>query len=393
MRIIIDAGANNDIVHVDSSVMVNGLVLGNTGDDQLHAAGAAFWDLDGGAGADSFFGDLRSGVQTVDYSSRTRPVYVNLNDAAGDGEAGENDSIDPTIANFAFGSGNDYFHDCNDRARSPNSGENRVRGGGGDDVLIGTVGLDNLYGDDGNDVLVAGSELDFLYGGAGFDYLIGETGIAGAGEYLDGGDDPDIIYGGPDGDTITAGAGDDYVFGAAGNDQLIGGEGNDVLDGAAGDDTFVGGPGWDTADYSWRTENLRVTIGRSGNGAAGENDNLQSDIEVVSGGSGNDMLAVAFDVSGDFDLYGNGGNDTLFGGGGNDALDGGAGSDLLYGKAGRDWLVGGAGQDYLDGGADNDGFAARDGEADWLVGGEGADDRALVDAIDAVGGIETVYRS
>jgi polar amino acid transport system substrate-binding protein len=78
-------------------------------------------------------------------------------------------------------------------------------------------------------------------------------------------------------------------------------------------------------------------------------------------------------------ICGRRGNDTIRGLGGNDTLDGGAGADTIVGGAGRDLMVGGAG---------NDAFFAADKTRDRLSGGPGRRDRATVDAIDRVLGVE-----
>lgn len=389
--ITIDAAGGRDTVTVESSVTVNGLILGGIGNDELRAMGSARWTMDGGPGADRMYGDRTTGAQTVDYSSRTGRVYVNLNYDNGDGEAGENDHVDPSIQYVALGNGDDYFHDCNDASRCPNRGENGVNGNAGSDVLIGTVGFDQLNGDDGNDVIAGGVGVNNrLEGGPGWDTIYGE---GTNGNQINGGDDPDLIFGSPGVDIIIAGTGNDSVYAGDGNDTVVGEDGDDVLDGGFGNDNIVGGPGRDIADYGSRTTDLHLVIGlANASGAAGETDSINADVEIVFGGSGNDRMWIDSSAVGDFDVYGFAGSDTMYGGNGNDLLDGGNGMDFLYGRAGRDYLVGGADQDYLDGGADNDGIDSRgDGAADWVVGGSGDDDRAFADSIDSVGGVERVW--
>src|SRR2546423_6866002 len=81
------------------------------------------------------------------------------------------------------------------------------------------------------------------------------------------------------------------LLGGAGNDSLTGGGGNDVLDGGSGADTMKGGGGNDTADYTSRSAPLTVGLGTiADDGEAGENDNVNIDIETVLGGSGSDSL-------------------------------------------------------------------------------------------------------
>ena len=142
------------------------------------------------------------------------------------------------------------------------------------------------------------------------------------------------------------------LVGGNGNDTLTGGPGDDVLIGEAGADTLTGRDGRDTADYSARTAPVTVSLdGTAGDGEAGENDNVASDVEIIAGGSGNDALA---GNDADNALLGNGGDDMLGGGGGNDQLDGGGGNDTLAGGAGSDTLTGGDGTDtasYAESGA------------------------------------------
>jgi Ca2+-binding RTX toxin-like protein len=92
-----------------------------------------------------------------------------------------------------------------------------VNAGGGDDaVIVGAevpVGV-TLRGGPGNDELVGGAGPDKLIGGSGNDRLIGRGGA-------------------------------DFLYGGSGEDTLIGGPGNDVLRGGPGQDTLIGGPGND----------------------------------------------------------------------------------------------------------------------------------------------------
>jgi len=93
-------------------------------------------------------------------------------------------------------------------------------------------------------------------------------------------------------------------------------------------------------------------------GAAGEGDNIASDIESV--------------------------NDEFFGtNAGDDTLVGSAGPNLLDGGPGNDTVDGGAGNDQLKGGSGNDTIRARDGYADVVSCGPGTD-TAVVDQLDTV---------
>lgn len=141
----------------------------------------------------------------------------------------------------------------------------------------------------------------------------------------------------------TAGA----VFGAA--VTVYGGPGDDTFDQGSASTTgevIWGGPGTDTVTYASRTNAVTVTIGAGANdGESGENDNINDDVEVVTGGAGNDSLTASALAA---TLNGGPGNDTLIGGAGNDTLNGGAGNDTLRGKGGNDVMNGDDGDDTFD---------------------------------------------
>jgi len=133
-----------------------------------------------------------------------------------------------------------------------------------------------------------------------------------------------------DGDTYTSieylegSVFDDILAGDAGINTLAGLAGNDVLEGRGGVDIIDGGDGSDTASYSSDTAGVTVSLLTNlGSGGDAAGDQL-TNIENLSGGSGNDTLT---GDSGDNILTGNAGNDTLTGGAGADSLVGGTGTD------------------------------------------------------------------
>lgn len=80
-----------------------------------------------------------------------------------------------------------------------------LKGGQGDDVLIGGLSGDDLYGFDGNDTLVGEGGDDYLLGGAGNDDLFGNGGA----DTLSGAGGNDRLFGGDDSDLVNGGAGND----------------------------------------------------------------------------------------------------------------------------------------------------------------------------------------
>jgi len=210
------------------------------------------------------------------------------------------------------------------------SGDDTLTGTEGDDVIVGVGGNDTIDGLGGNDRICGGADNDVIDAGAGSDYVYGEDGV----------------------DTLTGGTENDTLVGGDGDDALSGGDGEDRLIGSAGADVLGGGGGSDIADYLFHTAAVTLTIGDGPNdGAAGEGDDIQADVERLRGGSAADTLT---GDAGANVLIGHGGDDTLTGGSGMDTLQGGDGADTLQGGDANDILQGGGGADLLQGDADSD---------------------------------------
>jgi Ca2+-binding RTX toxin-like protein len=292
-------------------------------------------------------------------------------------------------------------------------------GGGTNDNDMNTgcpdpVATATINGGSGDDTLRGGS--------AGTTVTLNGNGGA---DTLNGMDGPTIIHGGDGNDGVFGGAGNDQVFGEGGDDRVRGHEGNDLEDGGPGNDDIgfspgvnhdsdpgadvtVGGPGTDKLRLSGHNGGMAISLdGQANDGTPGEGDNVGSDIEEISGTTGNDTFIGsegADDFSGDQgedDIHGGGGNDTLFGGGGDDKVYGDAGNDKVQGASGADRVDGGPGSDQLYGDIgscsvyfcsfDADQLFARDGERDSVDCGDGAD-TAHVDQLDVVAFCASVDR-
>lgn len=265
----------------------------------------------------------------------------------------------------------------------------------GDDTLRGPTNSTNSSGGPGTDRLesaTAASGLSTLNGGTGPDTFVGGPGadsvtyadktaavtvtLDGAandgelGEMDNVGTEIDNVFGGTGNDTLTGSAAGNFLNGLAGNDTLSGGDGDDTFVGGVGADVFNGGAGIDAVFLlafgpgpTFTALDLTVTLdGVANDGASGEGDNVQPDVEDVTTEAGNDSIT------------GNDGFNILDGSTGNDTIDGGAGNDVLFGGAGNDTL------------------RARDGYADRVECGTGTDS-AVVDTLDTLGGCETVDRA
>jgi Ca2+-binding RTX toxin-like protein len=273
-----------------------------------------------------------------------------------------------------------------------------VKGLGGDDTLsavalpAGVVNNLTLDGGTGDDVLLGSQGVDLLLGGDGDDFIDGNRGadraLLGAGDDVfqwDPGDGSDTVEGGDGHDTMLFnGANDENVDISANGSRVrfFRNPGNITMD--------LGGV--EEIDFNANGGADAVTVNDlSGTDVTQVNLNLASNVGVsqpatvvVNGTAGDDSLAITDDADG-IDVVGlaaqihiagaQAANDRLTvrtlagddavdasamtagaiqltedGGDGVDILIGGDGDDTLLGGAGDDLLLGGPGQDVLDGG-------------------------------------------
>jgi len=262
-----------------------------------------------------------------------------------------------------------------DVVRIVDSGADINNDGDQDITLSGTQTAVTYLGGAGNDTLdaTAATKKLTLKGGVGNDHVIGGAGA-------------DLLFGDDGTDTLEGRDGVDQMTGGNGNDTMLGGNGNDsFVEGtiASGADVMDGGAGIDKVTYAARTQPVSITLddGIANEGEAGEGDRFVS-IENLTGGTGADTLVGDAGVN---VINGGAGNDTLFGRAGNDTLFGDPGDDLVDGEAGADKLHGGTGNDTLFGDAGSiDSFFGEDGD-DTIVGN--TDGR--IETVDCGTGIDT----
>lgn len=240
--------------------------------------------------------------------------------------------------------------------------ETWVRGGTGNDLLVGNRSANDLEGQEDD---------DHIFGGAGDDTIIGVLGS----DFIDGGDGIDSLnlYSG-----TFYGALDVYTLNLSGSDFSK----SDLMDrieqetGSSGALWLAHVPSAVTAQ-SYRTPNgdtgtivsVEQGIGTSSievmiAGNAGPNEE-----SYLFGNSGNDVL-IATDGNNAF--AGSDGDDLLLGAANRDILRGGREDDVLIGFGGDDQLFGDEGEDTLYGG-DNDDILSGGADIDTLFGGSGND--------------------
>ncbi len=281
--------------------------------------------FNGGAGADVFTGDVAGWANTAILPTGWGP-------AAGIA----------TVVGAAF------------------TGSLTANGGPGDDKLAGGAGTNSLLGGAGNDVFLQGSTFraEVMNGGDGIDTVdysvrtlpvavsvgvnaavqtIAVTGASSGTGYVVG--DVLSIAGGKLGAatvtvaTVTAGVLNTVTLTTFGSGYATGvGVASTAVTGVGTGATFA----------------ISAVKADDGDIASAEGDAVGANVEVVKGGSGNDVLNAYAVTTTDVVLLGNAGNDILTGGSGNDDLCGGAGDDTFMSNLGNDNLVGGAGTDTAD---------------------------------------------
>ena len=215
------------------------------------------------------------------------------------------------------------------------------------DLILLDGGDNRADGDAGNDMIVAGPDgVQFLRGGEGNDILIGLSGL----------DDTVEEFG-------------DYHF-TLSNTQLVSDDGNgtvytDLLFGMEAADLHAMGTGDHTIDAFAFSGDTSLTVDDGTNTIYGSDSDQHTD--SIYGGLGADTIEAN---AGDDDIFGNDGDDIISGGAGDDDIYGDDGNDILSGNSGVDHIEGGDGNDTLSGGSNNDELFGGDGTDTLLASGD-----------------------
>jgi Ca2+-binding RTX toxin-like protein len=191
-----------------------------------------------------------------------------------------------------------------------------------DDILQGTVGIDNISTLEGADVVyaLAGNDTITLTAdavwGAGYSARnVSNDSSVGTGEKitLSGLNRfSDVIDGGADVDTLNLTTGNDAFF----------------------------------IDDVYSDHHSSLTLSSTTQGVNSTSRIVE--LETINAGEGNDIVDLTstnFVLAEAIEINGEAGNDTLWGSNGNDTIDGGTGDDSIFGGTGSDTLTGGTGAD------------------------------------------------
>ncbi|MEQ1859298.1 MAG: FG-GAP-like repeat-containing protein [Chthoniobacteraceae bacterium] len=409
--ITIEGTVVGETLTVDAGLAFEGNLRGFlTPDFDFFEAGRITFNGNGGFDAVNVFGsdgtdNVTTAATAVSVSTPNSLVIVTLGTSvelldistlAGDDSINLSTLPAPTVAIVRGGDGNDTI------IGSPQA--DTLYGGAGNDVLVGGAGVDSQYGEDGNDIfgnptltpdgVADDAGNDFNFGGPGFDNFVWEPG-----------DGADFNNGGEDGADIfrffgNAGA-NVFTLRSGGTpthfNALIGAVNIDnhgiedvIVDGQGGADTF-------TVDDLFATEvvSLNLNLSASDGGAL--------DFVTINARPANDSLVVSTPAAGavrvaglrynvnltnaeatdGLTINGNDGSDsinvvsgvaaivgvTISGGTGDDVLSGDAAT--INGNDGNDTLIGSAINNVLDGGTGDDTFLGNGG-TDAAGGGAGS---------------------
>ena len=217
------------------------------------------------------------------------------------------------------------------------------------DYLVGDAQASRIDGGAGDDTIDGGTGRDTLVGGAGADWILVERNasvtltatavqVAGSQEDAISGFEYGHLVGGTSANRLDASGftGAVWLEGGAGNDTLVGGAYGDTLTGGTGSDSLVGGSG---VDLLLEQRDASMTLGATTLAVGSETDSLNGiEQAVLTGGDGANRIA-ANAWTGALTVDGGSGNDTIIGSAGNDVLTGGLGADSIDGLGGSDLLI------------------------------------------------------
>ncbi|OWW20174.1 calcium-binding protein [Noviherbaspirillum denitrificans] len=275
--------------NVEKLVLAGQAAINGTGNalDNTITGNSAANVLDGGLGVDTLQGGVGDDTYIIDNSGDV--VIENANEGTDTISSGISTTLAANVENLTLtGSGNING--------TGNAGNNTLTGNAGANILDGGAGADILQGGDGNDTYVVDDLGD----------VVVEASATGGIDTVN----VDLaVY------TLSANVENGRALGSG---AINGNSLNNILFSGAGNNTLNGGAGTDTADYSFATAGVTVSLALT--------------TAQATGGSGSDTLLAIENLTGssfDDKLTGNSGANVLDGGTGIDTLTGGGGGDFF----------------------------------------------------------------
>ena len=277
----ISGGTGNDRLFGDAG---KDTIFGDEGDDQIS----------GGADDDLVFGGVGNDILDGDAGN-------DLLDAGEGNDRSDGGTGDDKL--FGRDGADSLNGNAGDDLLEGGTGSDIVRGGEGNDTIIGDIdGASDIYaGDAGYDTLdysvtTSGIAIDVCAETA--DGLeIGSDAISGF-EAIKGGSGDDHIIGSDVAEHLVGNAGNDVIADGGGCDRIEAGSGDDTVLAAAdaANDSFFGQAGMDTISYAQAGSGVVIDMeNRTATGVAIGNDTIEG-FERVIGGTGNDHLVAASDT-------------------------------------------------------------------------------------------------
>lgn len=305
-------------------------LIGGAGNDSLSGGSGSDW-IQGGDGDDTIVGDLDAANDT--YDGGTGASDGGLNDWL-DYSAATSDIYAYTLGAVSLSSG--YGLATGSEIGSDTIyGIEHIKGGSGNDTLIGHDAANTLIGGDGNDILEGGNGADRLIGGTGRDFasfaLGGTQGVVVSVDNTDGAGLLTVTDQFGATDTLS---GIENFIGSSFNDSLTGGSTVsmevEVFAGLGGNDTINGG-----SDINKAINMVSYAFDAKYGGSAAVVVNLTDGI-ATDGFGATDSLS---NING---IMGTSGDDTLTGGNSqNDRV------EVFFGLDGADSIEGGSGYDEV----------------------------------------------
>lgn len=421
------SGPNGDrLIRIENLITGNGsdFIRGSPGNNRIETNGGNDF-LWGYGGSDTLLGgigdDTYYGVESDDTVVEAANEGIDLIrlDAVG-----ASFTLPDNVENLMneTGTGADLIGNVLGNELSGGSGNDRIYGLAGNDILDGLSGYDELYGGPGDDLYILRrgyddtslivelanegidrvavilpsyilpDNVENLTGGA---YAIGATiygntltGNALANAIL-GSEAADTIYGLDGDDVLSGNSGNDTLYGGNGNDTLNGGQGFNTLYGEAGDDVLlvVAAPAQGLIDGGEGFDTFRTNVGISATAVLSGIEQVEFISGIIDltlnsqqvsglaantnfiGTTGLGRIVINMSAAGALSTsaYTFGGNIALF------RINGSSGDDVIIGPANfASELNGGGGADTLYGGAQEDTITGGTG-ADTYYGGGGSD--------------------